>query len=263
MPKIVCPKGRTRILGGKQVKVWHKADGSDCPLCSKENQVPSPATEVAKPEAKPTEAKPAETPPAKKPGVLRRLGFGSRETAPEVPVAPPKNQPPEFHVDAKHTIEFANLIYGGARWVADLLDKFLLTEEAGGKRFTREHPELLRLSDFEKEAITLDPQSDLWGRFATGFCKMVGAKTQAQAHAAIDTLSFIGHFGALLAFATDHYWHAYQDGKPFRAARKAAKKAQIAARQRPKEVKVPERTEPAREGGTVPAVGQPAIATAS
>lgn len=267
MPRVACPAGRKHPNGKA---VWHKEKGGttdDCPICFQGVEPKlAPATEAQPvpkgdvPE-KPA-AKPASPTPERRPGILRRLGFGDRETSPETPLAPPKNQPPAFFVDAKHTIEFANLIYGGGRWLADTLDKFLMTKEAGLKLFTEAHPELLKLSEFEKEAITLDPQTDMWGRFATGFTRMVGAKTQAQAHSAIDTLSLLGHFGALMGFAASHYIDAYKAGKPYREAKKAAKKAAIEARKRG--VRDDRRTEPepVGEGGTVPQPrpGNPAAA---
>jgi len=257
MPRIACPSGRTRIRAGKAEAIWHKKNGTseDCPICFANTPAIAPATEPSPTpavydagsgaEAGATHPAPVE---ARKPGLIRRLGFGNRETSPELPIAPPKNKPPEYFVDAKHTVEFANLIYGGVRWLFDLADKFLLTKEAGMKTFTEAHPELLKLSEFEKEGITLDPQSDLWGKAATGFTRLVGCKTQAQAHSAIDTVSFLGHFGMLIGFATDHYWHAWQDGKPYRAAKKAAKKAAIAARRL--EVKAHGRN-PQVEGGNL------------
>jgi hypothetical protein len=246
MPRIPCPAGRKKSRAGKLESVWHFPDGTGsrsddnglCPICYKG---PPPADAIAPP-SKPPEQPPAgETKPepkrppaeAKKPGIFRRIGFGNRETSPELAVAAPKNAPPEYFVDAKHTIEFANIIYGAGRWLADLLDKFLMTEEIPGmKRFTQKHPELLTLSTFEKESITLDPQSDLWGRFATATTRMVGCRTQAQAHSAIDTLSFIGHFGALIAYASDHYWHAFKEGRPYREAKRKLRKAIATAKKK-------------------------------
>jgi hypothetical protein len=252
--------------GRRPEHMYHQPDGTGssgdpdglCPACYKG---PPPASATVPPGEPPKpqpEAKPEPAKEPRKPGMFARLGFGSRETSPELPLAPPKNPEPTFYVDAKHTIEFASLIYGGARWFCDLLDKFLMTEEAGMKKFTSKHPELLTLSPFEKESITLDPQSDLWGRFATGATRLIGCKTQAQAHSAIDTLSFIGHFGALIAFGTDHFWHAFKDAKPFREAKRLAKKAAIAAKRA--EVRNQRDRIGVGEGGDIP---QPGPGTAS
>jgi|SRR5579872_1699493 len=264
MPKIPCPAGRTRIRAGKTEAVWHKKDGSDCPVCSKTAQL-APATESSPlVSAGPAAAQPegmgkaeeipsvSQSPPDRPRGLMRRLGFGTRETSPELPVQPPKNKAPEYFVDAKHTIEFANLIYGGARFVFNLADKLLLTKEAGMKPFTEEHPDLVKVSDFEKESITMDPQTDLWGKFATGVTRMVGCQTQAQAHSAIDTLSFLGHFGMLIGFALDHYVRAWREGKPYRQAKSAAKKAAIAARK----MGVTDGRNPQGEGGDMASAGR-------
>ena len=260
MPKIPCPAGRTRIQGGKQVPVWHKKNGTadDCPVCFKGKPVLEPATEsgsVAQkaerpaPDGKAAGSTPA-APTAKPAGIMRRLGFGAKETSPEVPLSPPKNKEPTYFVGGEHVVKFANLIYGGIRWGFNLFDQFAMTKEAGMKPFTEKHPELLTLSDFEKEAIKLDPATDMWGRFATGFTRLIGCKTQDQAHSAIATLDLLGHFGALLGFGAEHIWTALKAGKPFREAKKEAKKLAIAAKKL--EVKKVGATQSSGESNSLP-----------
>ena len=257
MPKIPCPSGRKRPDGRP---VWHKASGTidDCPICFKDKPIEqTPATETAKAgtEAPPApEPKPAAPAKTAKPGMMARLGFGSRTTSPEIALAPPKNPEPTYFVQAPYVEKFANLIYGGIRWGFNIFDRFAMTEEAGLKRFTEAHPELLHLSEFEKEAIKLDPATDIWGKFATGFTRLIGCKTQEQAHAAIGTLDMIGHFGALLGFGVEHVWTSWQKGKPFREAKKQAKKAAIAAHQ--KEVADARRDRSEGKGGVVPEAGR-------
>jgi hypothetical protein len=266
MPKIPCPAGRRHPNGRA---VWHKpltdknATSEDCPVCFRGRE---PKVEVVAetPAPKPTEEKPIEAAPAKpaaKPGIMRRLGFGSRETSPETPIAPPKNPEPTYFVGAEHVQKFANLVYGGLRWGFNMFDKWAMTEEAGMKRFTEQHPDLLRLSDFEKESIKLDPQTDMWGKFATGFTRMIGCRTQEQAHSAIATLDLLGHFGALIGFGADHIWSAIRAGKPFREAKKAAKKAAIAAKR--KEVMNAQRDISQGESRMVPEIGRSSAASAS
>lgn len=230
MPKVVCPAGRTNKDGTPK---WHRKDGADCPVCSKNVKL-APATEISKPngasgaseggKSSGEETTLRSPPEAKRPGIMRRLGFGARETSPELPNAPPKNPEPSYFVDAKHTIAFANTVYGGIRWTFDRWDDWAQTEAAGMVRFVSQHGKMLALSDIEKQGIELDPQTDLWGKFATGFTRMLGSKTQGQAHGIISLIQTATRFGALLTFGVAHIMESYRKGKPFRKAAAEAKK---------------------------------------
>jgi len=238
------------MRNGKAVPVWHAESGEGCPACEKKETKLEPVNEPVKAET----PKPEPPPPEKKPPLLRRLGFGVRETSPEIALAPPKNPEPTYFVDAPHVKKVANLVYGGIRWAFNLYDNFACTEQAGMKRFTERYPRLVTLSESQSTAIDIDPRLDLWGRLATGGTRLLGCKTAEQAHNLIDTADLIAGFGGLMLYGGSHIAESWRKGKPFRDAKRAAKKAALAIRKKNKgEV----HNEPITqgEGGVVSTVG--------
>jgi hypothetical protein len=225
---------------------WHDRP-EDCPAFKATSPAPVVQEPAKIPTPAPTEAEPAPAP--KKPGLLARLSFGGSKTKPEMPLQPAVTKTePEFHVDAGHAMVVANIVYGSMRWGWNRWDDWAETEAAGMKRFVDKHPELLKLSDLEKESLRLDPDTDMWGRFATWGARMAGAKTREQAHALIDTGNLVARFGSMFAFGGEHAIKSFKAGAPIRAAKKAAEEAR---RKAEREVRDRDRkSAPGNEGGS-------------
>jgi hypothetical protein len=260
MTRIACPAGRKRMVRGHMQSVWHQPDGSGspdedghCPACWKGGP-PSQTTENAPPPAgaKPPAAPPQkpEPKPAGKPGLFKRLGFGDKQTSPEAPLSPPKNVEPSYHCDAPHVIKVAGFVYAAVRFGFNLFDRIAMTKEAGMKTFVERYPKLVVLSENQKAAIEIDPALDMWGRFATGATKLVGAKTQDEAHNIIDTVDLLSGLGALMLYGGAHIGDAWKKGAPFREAKRLARREAAEARKREVDLA---RNIAQGEGGVVPA----------
>lgn len=201
----ICARGCTRA-DGKPEKHYRV---SECPRYQ---------AEVARGQSQPPEGTP--TPPSTAPSpsptapTTGRITFsgGAAETRKGTtkPTAPP--EPQDFKIDEPHTVRIWNHGYAILRWVTYKFDDFMETE-----KIVEEHPELkskgyaahlptglFKLNDWEKDAITGDPEGNWYTALGTRMCKWAGAKTRGQAHAMIDTVGLALSGGAIIVALIEH-----------------------------------------------------------
>jgi hypothetical protein len=195
-----------------------KADGKTPQKHYRVQECPRYQAEVARgqsqPEPSPQPTTPAGAAPASSGTVSGKLGFSGN--AAEVrkgttkPTPPP--EPQDFKIDEPHTIRIWNHGYAILRWGCYKFDDLMETD-----KIVEEHPELkakgyaahipqglFKLNDWEKDAITGDPEGNWYTSFGTKACKLFGAKTRGQAHAMIDTLGLVLSGGAIIVALIDH-----------------------------------------------------------